>query len=407
MKKGFDIEMLYDVTIIGAGASGMMSGIIASGNGKKVIIIEHREQPGKKILATGNGRCNYSNINQLADNYHCKNKDFVEDVLNQFSQKEMTKFLNENGMLTKEKNGYLYPRSNQAASIRDFLVSLLEKNGVRIMLNTECSDIKKDDDIFNVVCSGNIIKSRSVIVSTGGMTYKKTGSDGSGYKLLEKMGHTIIPPLPALTALYCKEKIFKELKGIRLDGKIELYVDDTKVSEDTGEIQLTDYGVSGIPVFQVSRFAAISLYQKRKVTASVDFLPEIDKKKLNELLYGNDLNIRQKLYGMVNKKLADVILKHTGIDGNMSIYDVKNKQLKILTDTLKNLHITVYATGDYEHAQVVTGGVDINEIHSNTMESKKIKNLYLTGEVMDVDGLCGGYNLQWAWSTGYIAGTNC
>lgn len=399
--------MLYDVTVIGAGASGMMAGIIASQNGKKVIIVEHREQPGKKILATGNGRCNYSNKNQGLENYHCKNMKFVESVLNEFSQKDMTEFLEKNGMLTKEKNGYLYPRSNQAVSLRDLLVTLLKNNSVELMYDTECMDINKNGEIFNIKCPDKIIKSRSVIVSTGGMTYKKTGSDGSGYKILEKLGHSINKPLPALTALYCKEKIFKELKGIRVDAKVELYIEDKSVAKDTGELQLTDYGVSGIPAFQVSRFAAIALHKNRKVTVGVDFLPEIDRKTLNELLYGNELNIRQKLYGLINQKLADVILKHTGISGDLSVYDIKKRQMDKLTDTLKEFSVTVKATGDYEHAQVVTGGVDVNDINSLTMESKIINNLYITGEVIDVDGLCGGYNLQWAWSTGYIAGMNC
>lgn len=391
--------MIHEVVVAGGGASGMMAAITAAGRGKKVTILEHMDRLGKKILMTGNGRCNYSNINQNISCYRTSDKGFVEDVLNKFSQREATEFFKQNGIVTKNRNGYLYPNSGQASVINDILRIKCENLGINIMYNTECISVKKDNGFFRLKCTNkengrqNEIKAGSLIISTGGKSYSKTGSDGSGYTILKRLGHNIVKPLPALTSLHCSEKFFKSLKGVRCDGKVILYVEGRYAAEDKGEIQLTDYGISGIPVFQVSRYASIALDKKKKVTAVIDFLPDMEADEVKKLLQNdNSFTLEQKLNGMINKKLSAVLLKYN---------------LDEIIKNLKSMKVNVTATGGFEQSQVCTGGVNVNEICSTTMESKIVKNLFITGEVIDVDGVCGGYNLQWAWSTGFIAGSNC
>lgn len=406
--------MINDVIIIGGGASGMMAAITAALRNKKVTIIEHCEKTGKKILMTGNGKCNYSNTLQNVDCYRSSDDSFVNSVLEKFPQKDVTDFFLRNGIATKNRNGYLYPRSGQAAVISEFLREKCEHAGVNIICGLECKSIKCVNGIFSVKCrymeNGEkcVMSARSVIVSTGGMTYQKSGSDGSGYRILSELGHHIINPLPALTPLHCKEKFFKALKGVRCDAKVSLYIDNKFTVSDTGELQLTDYGVSGIPVFQISRYASRALDEDRKVTVDIDFVPEYDENTVRDILLSdNDLSISQTLNGIVNKKISQVILKITGISENMVSKKISTNDVRKIVRQLKSTKVTVTKTGGFEQAQVCCGGVSTDEIDSGTMQSKLIDNLFITGEVMDVDGICGGYNLQWAWSTGYIAGSNC
>lgn len=406
--------MINDVVIIGGGASGMMAAIIAAAKNKNVTIIEHCDKPGKKILMTGNGKCNYSNTNQSKDCYRCDDTNFLNTVLSSFSQKDVTDFFRKNGIATKNRNGYLYPRSGQATVINEFLQSKCEQLHVKIICGLDCKSVKKSDTYFTIKCKyissseKCTITARSVIISTGGKSYPKSGSDGSGFQILAGLGHKIIKPLPALTSLYCKEKFFKSLKGVRCDAKISLYVDNKFIAADTGELQLTDYGVSGIPVFQVSRYASKALDNHKNVFAYIDYIPEYDREEIYNILnQNNKMNIEQKLCGLVNKKIAHVILKNAGISEKLYNSDILKKVIENIILQLKSTQITIVATGDFEHAQICCGGVSTDEIDAATMQSKLVPNLYVTGEIIDVDGICGGYNLQWAWSTGYIAGMNC
>lgn len=401
--------MIYDVIVIGGGASGMMAAITAAGRGKKAAILEHMDRLGKKILMTGNGKCNYSNTFQDVLCYRTSDTEFTKNVLKRFSQKDATEFFRRNGILTKNRNGYLYPNSGQASVINDVLRLKCENCGVNIIYNAECTEITKAGDNFRLKyvdkqsSQSNYITCHSLIISTGSKAYLKTGSDGSGYKLLSSLGHTIIKPLPALTPLYCSEKYFKSLKGVRCDGTVSLYIDNKFTAQDKGEIQLTDYGISGIPVFQVSRYASIALDKGKRVTAILDFVPDMEKDEIAVMLnYHNSLNIGERLNGLVNKKLSAAILKNAGISPDAESFSTER-----IVKLLKSTKVNIISTGNFEQAQVCTGGAALDEIDSTTMESKIVKKLFITGEVMDTDGICGGYNLQWAWSTGYIAGESC
>lgn len=407
--------MSHNVIVIGGGASGMMAAIEAARKGNKVIILEHMERPGKKILMTGNGKCNYSNTVQNKECYRTGDSSFVERVLKVFGQQQTTEFFKSLSIATKDKNGYLYPYSGQASIVVDALVKKCLAMGVDIKCGIQCKRISKSPKgTIEIECKeqkGNnttVYSADSVILSTGGRTYEKSGSDGSGYKILSELGHNIIKPLPALTALKCKDEYLKIWKGVRCDGEITLLCGEQKIACDKGELQLTDYGVSGIPVFQVSRYASRYLDNNKKITALIDFVPFYSYKELNTHIKNAEkyMDLYQVLSGVVNRKVAEVVLKKCSIPLELNVSELSNRKISLVVEMLKSMKLQVTGTGDFSQAQVCTGGVALNEINPDTMESLKCSNVFVTGELLDVDGICGGYNLQWAWSTGYIAGKN-
>ena len=257
-----------------------------------------------------------------------------------------------------------------------------------------------------------LFASKSCILATGGMASPKTGSDGSGYIYAKALGHTVKKPLPALTALMAEAGWLKQTAGVRADASVSLLVDGTYVAQDTGEVQLTDYGISGIPVFQVSRYASLALDEKQRVEAVLDFAPEYTEDALREFLknqmtqVSGDMTWKELLSGIVNEKLAAMLCaqKHLGERTIASVNETKRRQLqRELIHLLKQVKLTVKGTKDFSFAQVTCGGIPVEEL-TEQMESRKVPGLYFAGEIVDVDGICGGYNLQWAWSSGTVAG---
>ncbi|MFQ7181397.1 MAG: aminoacetone oxidase family FAD-binding enzyme [Hungatella sp.] len=249
------------------------------------------------------------------------------------------------------------------------------------------------------------------MLAAGSKAAPGTGSDGSGYKLAESLGHSVIEPLPALVQLKCRETWYKQFAGVRTEASVTLYSDGKAVASDRGELQFTDYGISGIPVFQISRFAARALRDGKKVTARLDLLPVMEKQELFQFLTKRVKRLGYRpgeefLNGVLNKKLHQVLLKESGIPAGRRTREITEKQLGVLTDRIKGLETTVTAVNPFEQAQICCGGVDTREVNPCTMESKLVSQLFLAGEILDVDGICGGYNLQWAWSSGILAGRN-
>lgn len=398
------------IVVIGGGASGLVAGIIAGRNGADVLILEHKEKVGKKILATGNGRCNFTNEYMTESCFRSENKERVGTVLNKFGTQETLCFFETLGILPKNKNGYYYPKSNQAAAILDVLNMELKRQQVEIICNSHVTKITKAKQ-FKIVSSTGIYMADSVILATGGKAAASLGSDGSGYSLVKEFCHTIAPVVPALVQLHGNGTFFKQIAGVRADAKVSLYVDKRLWGEDTGEVQFTDYGISGIPVFQISRFASLALYRKKIPKVRLDFFPEFTREELSTLF---EKRIRQNaekkagefLIGMLNKKLMPILLRASGVRERTIISEVEKERVERLIDKCKGFEIEITETNSFEQAQVCAGGVRLNEIDINTMESLYEKDLYITGELLDVDGICGGYNLQWAWATGYLAGEN-
>ena len=257
--------------------------------------------------------------------------------------------------------------------------------------------------------NGNVTADR-VILAAGSKAAPVTGSDGSGYAIAKKMGHRIVPVLPALVQLKCKGKFFQSIAGVRIQGCVSLYVDGDCVCRDTGEIQLTQYGISGIPVFQVSRFATKALKRKQTVTAQIDFLPKLSEQETEQLFesrfreYAHGKTVDEAMVGLLNHKLSDVLLKEAHISLKKPAEEITKKELLQLVKQCKHMEVCVTGSKSFEQAQVCAGGVHTDEINPRTMESKLVPNVYFAGEVVDIDGMCGGYNLQWAWSSGYVAG---
>lgn len=402
------------VIIIGGGASGITAAVYAAAGGAAVTILEHTERIGKKILSTGNGKCNMTNLYMESECFRCSQPDFPMKVIRHFGVEETLKFFKELGVVPKIKNGYVYPNSEQASAVLDVLRSELEHLGVKIVTNCKTGRISISDKNkfrFKTDTDKGAFEADALIISAGSMAAPVTGSDGSGYKLLRELGHHIIKPLPALVQLRCREKFYKQLAGIRTEAAVSIFADKKLLAKETGELQLTDYGISGIPVFQVSRFAAKALDAKKKVTAELDFFCMADEQELYDMLNVRRQSMKHKkaeefFTGFFNRKLAGVLLKESGIKLNTGVAEWREQEIKRLCGLIKHFKTEVTETNPFTNAQVCCGGVDTKEINPDTMESRIVENLYITGEILDVDGICGGYNLQWAWASGSIAGEN-
>ncbi|HIQ98765.1 MAG TPA: NAD(P)/FAD-dependent oxidoreductase [Candidatus Scybalocola faecavium] len=421
--------MTAEIIIIGGGASGLMAAIeagkqfVAAGTGAggrcPVLLLERMDRPGKKILATGNGRCNFSNTYMDEACFRSDTPELVKQVLNQFDQEQTTEFFKELGIMVKNRDGYLYPMSGQASSILDVLLTELERLPVKILTSSPAEKISRIRDGYQVsIAGGKTYTGKKVIMACGGCAYPKLGSDGSGFWLAKSLGHKIIPPVPALTSLYARQDFFKQISGVRADGRISLYIynpqepyslkSEKPAAWDRGELQLTDYGISGIPAFQVSRFASRALAQGKKVTAVVDFMPDMNDGEFFVYLWERasikpHKTPEQFLTGIFNKKLCQLFIKMAKLSREPEVGNFSKKQIHSLVAVIKGLKIEITKTGDFDHAQVCAGGVGGRELDGH-LQSVLYPGLYFTGEIIDVDGICGGYNLQWAWSSGYVAG---
>ncbi len=393
------------IAVVGGGASGIVASIAAARSGAEVTIYERLDRIGKKILSTGNGRCNYTNINADVENYHGNNPDFICDAIGEFWISETKGFFEELGMLTKiEKNGKAYPYSLQASAVLDVLRYEIEESGVRVVSNFEVESIRKKDGGFVIKSYKNESAfADKVIISTGGKASPFLGSNGSGYKLCENFGHKTTKLYPSLVQIKTETAIVKSLKGIKLDAAVSVK-SGKKETHSFGEVLFTDYGLSGPAVFNVSGFCA----KNPDSVVTLDLLPEIERKELFELLKKRrttSRNLETYFVGMVNKKVGMAVMKYANVLPYARTADtISDEEVKRLCDALKVFSIRVCGTMSWNNAQVTAGGILTNDINPKTMESKLCKGLYITGELLDIDGDCGGYNLQWAWSSGYIAG---
>lgn len=398
-----------DVIIVGGGASGLVAAISVAREGANVTIVEQKDRLGKKILSTGNGRCNLTNEYMEPSCFRGDDTSIVTKVLDMFGYQETRNFFHELGVILKERNGYIYPITDQASTITDILEMEIKRLGVNVLLGQAVKNVSKKNNGYVVQTTETILHCDAVILATGGRAASVLGSDGSGYTLAKLLGHKLSPVVPALVQLKGKGNFFKQISGIRTQARVSLYVDDQYICEDTGELQLTNYGISGIPVFQISRYAAKALYEKRQVVVEVDFIPSMTDNAFEAFLQErikthNDRHAEDFMVGIFHKKLNGLLLKASRINTNERMHHVSTVQLKKLVAVSKHFKVEIETTNDFEQAQVCAGGVLTSEVDPMTMESIYADGLYLTGELLDIDGICGGYNLQWAWSTGYIAG---
>lgn len=396
------------IVVIGGGASGLIASIYAKTQNTEVILLERNSTFGKKILATGNGRCNYWNQDQDLSHYNSQNKNLLEFIITAENQKEIMEFFNRIGIVPKIKNGYYYPYSNQAISIRNALVVEAKKVGVNLIPDAYVNSVKKNNNKYIVAYNNDATSCDAVIIATGSKAAPKTGSDGNGYRLLQNLNHTVIKPLPALVQLRSNATYLKDWNGIRGDVNISLMIDKKIVKEEFGEIQLTDYGISGICTFNLSSIASRKLNEQKKVSVLINFLPFLQEDFLTWFEKRNSMvkkrSIVELLEGLLNDKLIKVILNICKIPLTKKWVQLTNNEKILLMDALTSLKLDITGTNSFEFSQVCSGGVPLTEINPVSMESIYDKDLYIVGELLDVDGSCGGYNLSFAWISGMLAG---
>lgn len=399
------------IAVIGGGASGMMAAITAADMGAKVTLYERNDRVGKKILSTGNGKCNFANRQLSEDAYFGGDGELISHVLKQFDAEDSISFFEKAGMMVKDKNGYLYPASEQASTVLDILRMQLAIKGVEVCCERKVSKIIPDNKSNTIVVKTDKTEEKydTVVLSCGGSAAPKTGSDGAGCRLAKDMGHTIKPVVPALVQLRCAEDYLKAVSGVRAEASVSLVVEGKEVATERGELQLTDYGVSGIVIFQLSRIASYALRDKKKVNVYIDLLPDCSEEKLKTFadkrfanLCGNP-TVEEFFTGMLNKKLMMLFCKLAGLKTTELVKDADRRKIDKVFRFCKHFMLTVCGTNPFDNAQISAGGVSLSEVTEN-LESRLRKGVYFAGEMLDVDGKCGGYNLQWAWSSGYVAG---
>lgn len=402
--------MKTEIAVIGGGASGLMAAITAKKSGKEVVILERKDRILKKVLITGNGRCNITNVNANISNYFGKNIFSVENILNRFTPQDTMDFFNGLGIVCNEENrGKVYPLSGQASSVVDALRFEAEKLGIKIETEFYVRKIEKDGFKFRIYSEDRKkIEAGRVILAAGGQSYPELGSNGSGFELAKELGHSVTKLSPSIVQLKTEKNQVKGLQGIKTDVAVTAYGDNKKICTYDGELLFTDYGISGNVVFNIS--FVMPLY--KNVEFEIDFMEKFDYNELYEMLKErkrilSHLTMENYFNGMINKKLGQFLSKVSGIEKlSKPVKDLNDSDIRKLCTVLKKYRVKILETTGFKNAQVTAGGVSLDEVNTETLESKIVKGLYFSGEVLDVYGECGGFNLQWAWASGYIAGEN-
>lgn len=482
------------VAVIGGGAAGMMAAIEAARAGAIVTLIEKNPQLGKKLATTGNGRCNYTNLdmeNRIGGKFRGFHPEFAAPALDALPPEAVLDWFRAIGVEPRFRGSYVYPNSDQASAVVDALREELHRLSVKVHYNAEVKSVqridadtevsaakasmpgkaasaseireKRDAGYFMIQCTDAVVKADQVILTAGSKAAPKTGSNGDGYFIARKLGHTIVPYVPALCGIRCAGDAFRALAGIRTEAALELSVDGRCVDREAGELQLVDYGISGIPVFQLSRYAAYALQEGKKTAVYINFLPgfteagavrdsdrnvAVRNSKRASSASGistievsaakNEQNARTEvsccaakaedpkdlavqLYrqrqerlagrkmesfftGLLHQKLGQLLLRMASVRPELPVAELSEKQLRSLASLSVRFKAECVEMNGFLQAQVVAGGVDTTEVDPCTMASRLVPGLYFAGEVLDIDGICGGYNLQWAWASGFVAG---
>ncbi|MBP1744414.1 MAG: flavoprotein, family [Firmicutes bacterium] len=397
--------------MIGGGAAGIAAAIASKDMGIDAAIIEGSDRIGKKLLSTGNGRCNITNTDINPDRYHSENPSFPENILGRFGYNDTVDFFSLLGLpLTTLDGGKAYPLSLQASSVLDILRLSLEERGLPVYLNSKVKEVKPTKKGFRLLTNGgDVFECSRLIICCGGKSFPTSGSDGSGFTLAKQLGHSIVRPIPSLVQLKLRYDHLKAVSGVKFDGYAKVISGEGESRQEYGEILFTDYGISGPPVLQLSRKASYALSRQEAVSIVVDMMPGMTLPALGEFLENHFAtfsyrSVMNSLIGIANKKLIPIILREAGIrDIHKPCCELTVIEKKKLYGIMKAWSFEVYDTNSFKNAQVTAGGIDTREVSADTLESKLVPHLYFAGEVLDVDADCGGFNLQWAWASGYIA----
>lgn len=413
------------VAVIGGGASGCMAAITAAQAGADVHIFEKNEKPGKKLYATGNGRCNLTNLHMDDSCYHTRTADkngssLIHSAIERYSPADQIRFFADLGVPVYDRDGYVYPRTNQAQTVVRALEKRIAALGIRVHTGCPVRKIRRsqqgtkaDDAVFYVDCNDREARAfDTVILCTGGMAGPQYGTTGDGYRLAASFSHKISTPLPALTALECKGQFLKRAAGVRCRAAVTLYTGNDKKQiregREEGEVQMTDYGISGIPVMQISGMAASFLESKQRVFVQIDFLPEFSDSAFSDEIERRMREDRSQMLGdlflgLVHKKILDLLLAEKGLQAEMKARRIDDAGIRQILQSMREYTLEVIQVKSFKQAQVTSGGILLEDTDAD-FQSRLQPGLFFAGEVLDVDGRCGGYNLQWAFATGYIAG---
>ena len=434
------------VAVIGGGAAGMMAAIEAARAGAIVTLIEKNPQLGKKLATTGNGRCNYTNLDmgdRIGGKFRGFHPEFAEAALDVLPPEAVLDWFRAIGVEPRFRGSYVYPNSDQASAVVDALREELHRLSVKVHYNAEVKSVqridtntevlaakasmpgkaasaseireKRDAGYFMIQCTDAVVKADRVILAAGSKAAPKTGSNGDGYFISRKLGHTIVPYVPALCGIRCAGDAFRALAGIRTEAALELSIDGRCVDREVGELQLVDYGISGIPVFQLSRYTAYALQEGKKAAVYINFLPgfteevEDPKDRAVQLFRQRQQRLAGRkmesfFTGLLHQKLGQLLLRMANVRPELPVAELSEKQLRSLASLSVRFKAECVEMNGFQQAQVVAGGVDTTEVDSDIMASRLVPGLYFAGEVLDIDGICGGYNLQWAWASGFVAG---
>jgi predicted Rossmann fold flavoprotein len=411
MKKN---QIKFDIVVIGGGPAGMFAAIKASENQLKVALVEKNNFLGKKLLITGGNRCNLTQAEFNNKNFVKKlgkKQDFLLSGLSLFNSKSVIDFFEKNNLKTKtERGNRVFPLSDKSSDVVKVLIKKLNENNVDLILGKEINKINLDKTkIKSIETNQEKIIAKSFIIATGGKAYPSTGSTGSGYQWAKKIGHKIIDPKPALTPIKVKEDWIKELQGLSLKNvEVSIIQNNKKQESRFGEMLFTCFGVTGPIILDLSK-KINQLLQKGQVFLKIDLKPALDliilDKRLQRDFKGNQ-TFRNYLPSLVPRKLKKIIIKTTNINPDKKIGQINKQERKRIINFLKNFNLTVKEPAGFNYAIITTGGIDLAEIEGKTMQSKIIENLFFAGEIIDLDGPTGGYNLQICWTTGYLAGIN-
>ena len=403
---------MYDVVIVGAGASGLVTAIVSARRGKKVLILEKNNKVGKKLLATGNGKCNITNHRPTIERFHSENPKFIREVLQDYGYQEIKQFFKSIGLeLIEAKEGKVFPMSLQASCVVELLQWECEQLGVKIIFDATVKKITYKKCSFVVIYNEERVESKKVVIATGHCSAPQLGGVIDGIGFARAFKHTIVKSFPTLVQLTSpyKESYLKRMAGVKVEGRVTLKVGDNYIQKQ-GDILFTNYGISGLAILDISRAVIVELSKKKTIMLTIDLMPKMSYEQLLALMRKSLLKKSSKpleiwMQGFINKKLIDPILEPLKLK-NKTIGSISSNlhHLELIVKKIKSFSFEVNGHKGYKGAEVATGGVDTREIETQTMESKKQKNLYFTGEVLDVDGDRGGFNLHFAWVTGIRAG---